>query len=125
MNWIPSNPELCADADVDAGALEDNGWEADEEYVDASAGETYLTEAKWRIVRKPVLPSPSFKDVEYDVTQGQRLFDKFRGSGLQIIVKMASIELTPEKPHLPHGSWHVEGQSSQNIAPYIPRLTRD
>lgn len=59
------------------------------------------------------------------MTQGQRLFDKFRDAGLQIIVKMASIELTPEKPHFPHGSWHVEGQSSENFAPYIPRLTRN
>lgn len=28
---------------------------------------------------------------------------------LQVIVKIASIELTPEKPEFPGGSWHVEG----------------
>lgn len=30
--------------------------------------------------------------------------------GLQIIVKLANIHLTPEKPRYEGGSWHVEGQ---------------
>ncbi|KAH8816634.1 hypothetical protein F5884DRAFT_665993 [Xylogone sp. PMI_703] len=30
--------------------------------------------------------------------------------GLQVIVKLANIELTPEKPSYDGGSWHVEGQ---------------
>lgn len=30
--------------------------------------------------------------------------------GLQVIVKLANIELTPEQPEYPGGSWHVEGQ---------------
>lgn len=30
--------------------------------------------------------------------------------GLQIIVKLANIELTPEKPEYEGGTWHVEGQ---------------
>lgn len=30
--------------------------------------------------------------------------------GLQIIVKLANIELTPEKPEYAGGTWHVEGQ---------------
>ena len=30
--------------------------------------------------------------------------------GLQIIVKLANIELTPEKPNYEGGTWHVEGQ---------------
>ena len=38
------------------------------------------------------------------------LRDKFRDSGLQVIVKLANIELTPEKPRYEGGSWHVEGQ---------------
>ena len=103
--------------------MEDHGWEGEEAYDDASEAKRYLTEYKWQAVRKPVLPPPSFEDVEYDVAQGQRLFDKFRDSGLQIIVKMASIELNPEKPQFPHGSWHVEGQSSHQVALSIPSLT--
>lgn len=38
-----------------------------------------------------------------------RLIDLYqnRGWGLQVIVKLTSIELTPEKPEFPAGSWHV------------------
>jgi hypothetical protein len=30
--------------------------------------------------------------------------------GLQVIVKLANIELTPENPEYQGGTWHVEGQ---------------
>lgn len=35
--------------------------------------------------------------------------------GLQIIVKLANIELTPEKPTYEGGTWHVEGQMVCNF----------
>jgi len=35
---------------------------------------------------------------------------EFRESGLQVIVKLANIHLTPEKPNYAGGTWHVEGQ---------------
>lgn len=92
--------------------------------MDASGGRKYLTECKWMAVRKPLLPSPSFKDVAYDITEGQQLFDKFRNSGLQVIVKMASVELTPERPHFPQGSWHVEGSSSHEVISSLLHLTK-
>ena len=34
---------------------------------------------------------------------------------LQIIVKLASIHLTPEKPAYKGGSWHVEGQANESM----------
>ncbi|KAI8346691.1 hypothetical protein B0O80DRAFT_467493 [Mortierella sp. GBAus27b] len=34
---------------------------------------------------------------------------------LQVIVKLADIELTPENPRYPGGSWHVEGMANENI----------
>ena len=34
---------------------------------------------------------------------------------LQIIVKLADIHLTPEKPRYEGGSWHVEGQLNENM----------
>jgi hypothetical protein len=34
----------------------------------------------------------------------------FAHRGLQIVVKLANIELTPEKPTYEGGVWHVEGQ---------------
>lgn len=35
--------------------------------------------------------------------------------GLQVIVKLANIELTPDKPKYEGGSWHVEGQLNEHI----------
>ena len=36
-----------------------------------------------------------------------------RGRTLQLIVKLADIILTPEKPEYPGGKWHVEGAMSR------------
>lgn len=35
--------------------------------------------------------------------------------GLQVIVKLANIHLTPEKPRYEGGSWHIEGQLNERI----------
>lgn len=39
----------------------------------------------------------------------------FAESGLQFIVKMANIHLTPESPSYDGGSWHVEGSLNEHI----------
>jgi hypothetical protein len=66
---------------------------------------------KWREICDPLLPDPlAFEPVTYKVTQALR--EKFKDTGLQVIVKMASIELTPEKPDFPAGGWHVSLASS-------------
>lgn len=38
-----------------------------------------------------------------------------RGRRLQVIVKLATIHLTPDKPEYPGGSWHVEGMMNERI----------
>lgn len=70
------------------------------------------TEKKWEYLREPVIPEPEFEDIDYAPPEGKRLVEKYRDSGLQIIVKMASIELTPEKPEFPIGGWHVSSYES-------------
>ncbi|KLJ06216.1 hypothetical protein EMPG_10365 [Blastomyces silverae] len=40
---------------------------------------------------------------------------EYRKSGLQVIVKLANIHLTPEKPKYNGGIWHVEGQLNEHI----------
>jgi hypothetical protein len=40
---------------------------------------------------------------------------EFAERGLQIIVKFANIELSPQKPDYDGGSWHVEGQMNEHI----------
>ncbi|KAJ4376011.1 hypothetical protein N0V83_001291 [Neocucurbitaria cava] len=107
-NWTP-DMEDCAHAEVSEKDLSDRGY--DPKYC----GEEDLTRYKWEVVRKARLPEPTFNDIDYAREEGKRLVDRFRDSGLQIIVKMASIELTPEKPDFPGGGWHVEGQMNEHI----------
>ncbi|KXX73990.1 hypothetical protein MMYC01_209021 [Madurella mycetomatis] len=74
----------------------------------------WIAKLKWREIRDPLLPEPrDFEPVAYCTTQSLR--DKFKNTGLQVIVKMASIELTPEKPEFPVGGWHIEGQMNERI----------
>jgi Protein of unknown function (DUF4246) len=40
---------------------------------------------------------------------------RFAATGLQVIVKLATIELTPQKPSYGGGAWHVEGQLNEHI----------
>lgn len=42
------------------------------------------------------------------------LYD-LKNRNLQVIVKLANIELTPENPKYPGGSWHVEGMKNEDI----------
>ncbi|KAG6831733.1 hypothetical protein H0H87_004002 [Tephrocybe sp. NHM501043] len=43
------------------------------------------------------------------------LWKDYASSGLQIIVKLANIQLSPEKPKYQGGSWHVEGKLNERI----------
>lgn len=87
----------------------------DIETAETSDYEDDIKNFKWKAVRKPVMSEASFSDIDYAPKQGTRLIDRFRESGLQVIVKMASIELTPDKPDFPIGGWHVEGQMNEHI----------
>ncbi|KAJ4380321.1 hypothetical protein N0V86_004632 [Didymella sp. IMI 355093] len=40
---------------------------------------------------------------------------KLKDKKLQVIVKLANIHLTPEKPEYKGGSWHIEGQLNEHI----------
>jgi hypothetical protein len=45
-----------------------------------------------------------------DVESGVNLWNQYNHKNLQVIVKLANIQLTPEKPSYEGGTWHVEGQ---------------
>jgi hypothetical protein len=67
-----------------------------------------INEWKWKQIREPIIPEPEeFSEDDFDYSRAQSLQEKFRENGLQVIVKMATIELTPEKPEFPVGGWHV------------------
>ncbi|KAG0371786.1 hypothetical protein BGX24_001165, partial [Mortierella sp. AD032] len=87
-DWYPPMPEVGEDED------EDEIWDK------------YHEER----VPKP-LEIPEFKPpteiLKYDLTKA--------GKPLQVIVKLANIELTPENPKYEGGTWHVEGMANENI----------
>lgn len=86
----PDNPE-----DVD----EDEDEEFEERYW------------KWLQSRPIIQPEPGeFKVIEANERDRMNLREKFAETGLQIIVKLANIELTPENPDYEGGAWHIEGQ---------------
>ncbi|KAF9152920.1 hypothetical protein BG015_004459 [Linnemannia schmuckeri] len=72
-------------------------------------------EARWayekvRIPKPLEIPefTPPAEIPKYDL--------KNTGKPLQVIVKLANIELTPENPKYEGGTWHVEGMANDNIA---------
>ena len=97
-NWNPSDREKYADVEVDWTT--EKRVHFDPEWDDEN-------ERKWELFRKPVIPEPDFEDIDYTPDPEKLLSKKFAESGLQVIVKIASIELTPDKPEFPVGGWHV------------------
>jgi hypothetical protein len=70
-----------------------------------------------RLLRGPlVLPDAP---AEYKHTLNQDLSVSLPGSTIQVIVKLANIVLTPEKPEYPGGIWHVEGRQSSKRVLFI------
>lgn len=71
----------------------------------------YYEYDKWFYTRTPILLDPVYKPVPPEEVCNIDV----RGSTLKVIVKMANIELTPEKPDYPGGTWHVEGTINEDI----------
>ncbi|MFJ4559921.1 DUF4246 domain-containing protein [Streptomyces massasporeus] len=72
-----------------------------------------VAQDEWWEKRRPVIPdAPAFTPPERpDETARVDL----RGRRLQVIVKLATIHLTPDKPEYAGGSWHVEGMLNERI----------
>ncbi|MFG2639871.1 DUF4246 family protein [Streptomyces sp. NPDC048370] len=100
--WYDSKPEYpVRSAFSDAGA-----------HADALDAWTDAYEEWWEN-RRPVIPdAPAFTRPE--VPDESARVD-LRGRRLQVIVKLATVHLTPDKPEYPGGSWHVEGMLNERI----------
>ncbi|KAL2798387.1 hypothetical protein BJX66DRAFT_334091 [Aspergillus keveii] len=69
----------------------------------------------WEANREMVQPEPGEFEPE-KVTPGNDVdLREDYPQGLQVIVKLANIELTPEKPVYHGGTWHVEGAQNEHI----------
>ncbi|KAF3480408.1 uncharacterized protein GIQ15_05755 [Arthroderma uncinatum] len=79
----------------------------------------------WRdgiILPEPgIFAPPEEVDLEEDIQEPLRrrktldLQRDYGKTGLQVIIKLANIHLTPENPEYGGGSWHVEGQLNEHI----------
>ncbi|MEU7280214.1 DUF4246 domain-containing protein [Streptomyces sp. NPDC045431] len=100
--WYGSEPEFpdpSSSGDAAARAEAVRAWEK------AQDG--------WWENRRPVVPdAPDFTPPELP---GEAARVDLRGRRLQVIVKLATIHLTPEKPEYAGGSWHVEGMLNERI----------
>ncbi|MEU1863890.1 DUF4246 domain-containing protein [Streptomyces gardneri] len=95
----PERPDKASYSDADAYAEAYDAWE------------TALED--WWETRLPVVPdAPAFTAPELPDASARV---DLRGRGLQVIVKLASIHLTPDKPEYAGGSWHVEGMLNERI----------
>ncbi len=95
--WYDADPDKPVEPSDDADA--EDAWDAamDEWYSD----------------RRPVVPdAPAFVP---PASPDDSARVDLRGRRLQVIVKLATIRLTPDKPEYPGGSWHVEGMLNERI----------
>ncbi|MFD7974563.1 DUF4246 domain-containing protein [Streptomyces sp. NPDC059071] len=100
--WYDSEPEH-----PDRSAYSD-----DEAYAEARRAWSQELDDWWEN-RRPVVPdAPAFTAPE--LPEASARVD-LRGRRLQVIVKLATIHLTPEKPEYSGGSWHVEGMLNERI----------
>ncbi|MFE2523344.1 DUF4246 domain-containing protein [Streptomyces sp. NPDC059382] len=100
--WYDSEPEYPNKASYsDDGAFAEarRAWEE--------------AHGEWWENRRPVVPdAPAFTPPELP-DESARV--DLRGRRLQVIVKLATIHLTPDKPEYAGGSWHVEGMLNERI----------
>lgn len=112
--------DFWGDDDKDE-AFKDGSWKDDEGYKMFNA-----VDWKYRRIRAVAHPEPGYAytydewkagrsrgDSRYypnlrHIYQQVNLESEFRDQGLQVIVKLASVELTPEKPEYKGGDWHLE-----------------
>ncbi|HET9383241.1 MAG TPA: DUF4246 domain-containing protein [Streptomyces sp.] len=91
----------------------DHGSYSDDKAFEEAVRVWEAAQDDWWENRRPVVPdAPAFTPPE---PPGAADRVDLRGRRLQVIVKLATIHLTPDKPRYPGGSWHVEGMMNERI----------
>ncbi|RDB21416.1 hypothetical protein Hypma_011642 [Hypsizygus marmoreus] len=73
-------------------------------------------EAWYHSIRKVVQPEPgTFRPPEVRKEGDVDILRDYGDRGIQVIVKLANIHLTPDNPEYEGGTWHVEGQLNEHI----------
>ena len=92
----------------------DDFWESPDLYYYDDEEEEEEEEGDTQYKNDKVL-KPEFTVVKPFKPHAPRSHIDLKGSRLQVIVKLASIILTPEKPTYDGGNWHIEGMKNENI----------
>ncbi|KAF5383181.1 hypothetical protein D9615_005038 [Tricholomella constricta] len=102
------------DPDPEKGPKEDGPQQEEDE----DEYEYYGRRHRWYVAtRKVVQPEPGVfvPPEKNEVGESLDICTKYKERGIQVIVKLANIHLTPEKPTYEGGSWHVEGKMNEHI----------
>ncbi|KAG8929345.1 hypothetical protein FRC01_004462 [Tulasnella sp. 417] len=67
-----------------------------------------------KTINLPTVNAHGYRKSGQDITYRNRTYS-IQERIVQVIVKVANIHLTPEKPEFPGGSWHVEGMANERI----------
>ncbi|MFE1949457.1 DUF4246 domain-containing protein [Streptomyces sp. NPDC059524] len=103
FGWYDSEPE-CPDK---------ASYGDDEEAYQEAVRAWEVAQDDWWQNRRPVVPdAPVFTPPELPDASARV---GLRGRRLQVIVKLATIHLTPDSPEYAGGSWHVEGMLNERI----------
>ncbi|KAG9028509.1 hypothetical protein FS837_003856 [Tulasnella sp. UAMH 9824] len=67
-----------------------------------------------KIIVLPTVNEQGYWKCSRDIISRETAYS-IQGKPVQVIVKLANIHLTPDKPEYPGGSWHVEGMANERI----------
>ncbi|KAG8912587.1 hypothetical protein FRC00_004197, partial [Tulasnella sp. 408] len=100
---------------IEGGYDFDDDEEEKPEQEDEEEDEAYDARIEtWNMQRPITLSSVPSEGYTKDISNRPKTYT-IRGKEVQVIVKLANIHLTPEKPVYPGGSWHVEGMANERI----------
>ncbi|MFD5289214.1 DUF4246 domain-containing protein [Streptomyces rochei] len=109
---IEADPYGWYDESQEPEEPDEDDFDDEEAYEEAMQAWEEASDDWWEN-RRPVVPdAPDFTPPE---APGEAARVDLRGRRLQVIVKLATIHLTPDKPEYAGGSWHVEGMLNERI----------
>ncbi|KAF4983933.1 hypothetical protein FDECE_17198 [Fusarium decemcellulare] len=111
VDWGCTVPDICEGDCYPSNRRKNQSDDDDEDEDEAD-------EVWWKATHHLKLPDARFDPDEIVPLKADKVLKTgfFDGaSRIQVIVKLANIHLTPEKPTYDGGSWHVEGQVNEHI----------
>ncbi|KAG8706765.1 hypothetical protein FRC09_002239, partial [Ceratobasidium sp. 395] len=99
------------------GGGEDGGTDGEEDEEEDEVGSEYgRLYDEWGSGRPINLPEVPPEGYVLGSLEKRSTWYSLAGKTIQVIVKLANIHLTPEKPEYAGGSWHIEGMANEAIA---------